>query len=777
MGFAAHTSPASLPVGQNMSCCNGTFDPADSTNTSFGEELSFLPPLHPATVVITAILLILAVLLGTAGNMLVLISFVRNRALRTATNAMVVNLSAADLLACTAAVPLGLAVVLASTASTPLPSQLCHVQTFFSTLCNLVTLLMLVGISVDRWLNITYPFTSCDSKTIRVAVCVSFAWIAGLTVAVAEAVLPTTSHFHERCLGRGGGLGRQTDAIPLQTYSVVPVGLVALLVVTVCYALIVRAVRIHMKRRLTRLRPRRPVIFVQAAPENTGPDNKSLPQDCSVVIVPATPSIFSPSALTDNSAAFTFASPVSSPGPCFSSGTSSQITLQTPIASPCTSRLSSPVPPGPMTTHPSPIPPSPMPSYYSSSTCTPNTTSSPCMPDTDIEELTEDSTPQQVPSRQHFLFDHENIMAHQHGRPVHGHEQRHAGKFLAIPEDQEGDRPVTPGHAHEFHTFGNFLSVPTTAVFRERDKKLPHSATEGYELENMSESLSPNVVPRTHPDIPKSPRRSSMSALHSHRSFFKRRISWTHADSYDLSQEGHAPVPGISHTCNPVVEHPPAVEHPAEEITRRKLSWTLPDLTKRFRVRPNSNGEEDKGKPSDEDNGTAPKSTVSRIDFHTETVRYYRDDDTSLPDVTCPPSLDLNGQKSPLPSADRQETGAASSTSRDGKAPSEGYRRRRTRLADRSPSQRMPDAMDKSAAIRSVYIILAFIVAWIPLPVALLIEYFVKSPVVYNFETVAYVLMLSTRVVHPLLYACFHKGFRTEFRRSLRGFKCKKETT
>ncbi|XP_078599712.1 uncharacterized protein LOC144874927 [Branchiostoma floridae x Branchiostoma japonicum] len=761
MSSAAQTSSESLTVGQNMSL-NGTFNPADYANTSFGEEVLFLPPLHPATVVIAAVLLIVAVLLGTAGNTLVLISFVRNRALRTATNAMVVNLSAADLLACTAAVPLGLAVVLASTASTPLPSQLCHVQTFFSTLCNLATLLMLVGISVDRWLNITYPFTSCDSKTIRVAVCISFSWIAGLTVAIAEAVLPTTSHFHERCLGRTGGLGRQTDAIPLQTYSVVPVGLVALFVVTVCYALIVRAVRVHMKRRLTRLRPRRPVIFVQAAPDNTAPDNKSLGNDCSVVIVPATPSIFSPSAVTGNSEAFTFASPASSPGPCFSSGTSSQITLQTPIASPCNSRLSSPVPPGPMTTLPSPIPPSPMASYYSSSTCTPNTTSSPCMPDTDIEELTEDSTPQQAPNR-HFLFDHENIMAHQHGRQMHGHEQRHSGKFLAIPEDQEGDRPVTPTHAHEFHTFGNFLSVPTPTVFRERDKKSPQSATEGYELETMSESPSPNAVSRTQTDIPKSPRRSSMSALHSHRSFFKRRVSWTHADSYDLSQKGNAPVPAINHTCSPVVELP------TDQITRRKLSWTLPDLTKRFRVRPNK--EEDKGKLPDDDNGTAPKTTVSRIDLRTETVRYYRDDETSLPDVTCPPSSDSNRQKS-LPSV---AGGAASSNSRDGKT-TEGSRKRRTRLADRSPSQRIPDAMDKSAAIRSVYIILAFIVAWIPLPVAMLIEYFVDSPVVYNFETVAYVLMLTTRVVHPLLYACFHKGFRTEFRRSLKSLKCKRET-
>ncbi|XP_066300805.1 uncharacterized protein [Branchiostoma lanceolatum] len=768
MSSAVHASSASLTVGQNMTL-NGTFKPADSTNTSFGEEVLFLPPLHLATVVISAVLLILAVLLGTAGNTLVLISFVRNRALRTATNAMVVNLSAADLLACTAAVPLGLAVVLASTASTPLPSQLCHIQTFFSTLCNLVTLLMLVGISVDRWLNITYPFTSCDSKTIRVGVCICFSWIAGLTVAIAEAVLPTTSHFHERCLGRG--LGRQADAIPLQTYSVVPVGLVALFVVTVCYALIVRAVRIHMKRRLTRLRPRRPVIFVQAAPENTALDNKSLPNDCSVVIVPATPSIFSPSAISGHSEAFTFASPASSPGPGFSSGTSSQITLQTPIASPCNSRLSSPVPPSPMTTLPSPIPPSPMASYYSSSTCTPNTTSSPCMPDTDIEELTEDSTPQQAPSRQHFLFDHENIMAHQHVRPVHGHEQRHPGKFLAIPEDQEGDRPETPTHGHEFHTFGNFLSVPTPTVFRERDKKSPHSATEGYELENMSESPSPTVVSKTQTDIPKSPRRSSMSALHCHRSFFKRRVSWTHADSYDLSQEGNAPVPGINHTCHPVVEHP------ADQVSRRKLSWTLPDLTKRFRVRPNSNSDEEKGKSSDDDNATVPKTTVSRIDLHTETVRYYRDDDTSLPDVTCPPSLDSNGQKSITPVTDRPATGAASSTSRDGKTSSGGNRRRRTRLADRSPSQRIPDAMDKSAAIRSVYIILAFIVAWIPLPVAMLIEYLVDSPVVYNFETIAYVLMLSTRVVHPLLYACFHKGFRTEFRRSLRGLKCKRETT
>ncbi|XP_035691350.1 5-hydroxytryptamine receptor-like [Branchiostoma floridae] len=110
----------------------------------------------PTTVTAAATVLGMTMFLGTVGNMMVLYSFLQNKALRTAANGLIANLSAADLVACTVASPIALVVVLSQD---PLPPPVCDLQTFFSTLCNLVTLLMLVGISVDRWLNINYPFT------------------------------------------------------------------------------------------------------------------------------------------------------------------------------------------------------------------------------------------------------------------------------------------------------------------------------------------------------------------------------------------------------------------------------------------------------------------------------------------------------------------------------------------------------------------------------------------------------------------------------------------
>ncbi|XP_078681680.1 5-hydroxytryptamine receptor-like [Branchiostoma floridae x Branchiostoma belcheri] len=124
----------------------------EGDNTTY----DLLPMLQPTTVTAAATVLGMTMFLGTVGNMMVLYSFLRNKALRTAANGLIANLSAADLLACTVASPIALVVVLSHD---PLPPPVCDLQTFFSTLCNLVTLLMLVGISVDRWLNINYPFT------------------------------------------------------------------------------------------------------------------------------------------------------------------------------------------------------------------------------------------------------------------------------------------------------------------------------------------------------------------------------------------------------------------------------------------------------------------------------------------------------------------------------------------------------------------------------------------------------------------------------------------
>ncbi|KAI8505215.1 hypothetical protein Bbelb_173240 [Branchiostoma belcheri] len=84
--------------------------------------------------------------------------------------------------------------------------------------------------------------------------------------------------------------------------------------------------------------------------------------------------------------------------------------------------------------------------------------------------------------------------------------------------------------------------------------------------------------------------------------------------------------------------------------------------------------------------------------------------------------------------------------------------------------------MDRSAARRSVYIVLTFVLAWIPLPVIILVgtfEKFVNDPQISDAETIAYALMMASRMLHPILYACFNKGFRTEFKRIIKVMVCR----
>ncbi|CAH1232662.1 OPN1LW [Branchiostoma lanceolatum] len=304
-----------------------------------------LPMLQPTTVTAAATFLGMTMFLGTVGNMMVLYSFLRNKALRTAANGLIANLSASDLVACTVASPIALVVVLSQD---PLPPPVCDLQTFVSTLCNLVTLLMLLGISVDRWLNINYPFTGSRTKVTRVACGTMFSWTVGLTVASVEAALPTTSHFYERCIMRNSP-GSQ-GYIPLQIYSLVPLAMLSLVVVTGCYMMIVRAVRTHVKRRA---RTKQPIIVVQEVDGGSAPNYGTICPAEASTYEPPVPSVCTPSDYTysggeDEPGGETlYLAPITSPS----------LTSQEPNIATLSTSQNIPSPPN---------------SSYSSSPCTPN---------------------------------------------------------------------------------------------------------------------------------------------------------------------------------------------------------------------------------------------------------------------------------------------------------------------------------------------------------------------------------------------------------------------
>ena len=66
---------------------------------------------------------------------------------------------------------------------------------------------------------------------------------------------------------------------------------------------------------------------------------------------------------------------------------------------------------------------------------------------------------------------------------------------------------------------------------------------------------------------------------------------------------------------------------------------------------------------------------------------------------------------------------------------------------------------------KSLYVVVVFLLAWVPLPVMSIINRSIGKlyPVVGDIETFALCLMLSTRALHPILYAHFSRQFRDEF--------------
>ncbi|XP_063063823.1 D(4) dopamine receptor-like [Engraulis encrasicolus] len=147
---------------------------------------------------IVCVLLCVSLLVGVAGNLLVVCVVLGNRSLRTANNALIVNLAASDLIRCALDTPLFLASLLWTPRCTTMNSG--------------VQLLSLVGISVERFRSVAFPFRSDAWRRgrarVRVQLWVAAIWILGLTLAVVSLYLSSDPLLYMMCshLQPPGGL-------------------------------------------------------------------------------------------------------------------------------------------------------------------------------------------------------------------------------------------------------------------------------------------------------------------------------------------------------------------------------------------------------------------------------------------------------------------------------------------------------------------------------------------------------------------------------------------
>ncbi|XP_068609198.1 5-hydroxytryptamine receptor 1D-like [Brachionichthys hirsutus] len=173
----------------------------------------------------------------------------RTRSLQTCNNALLVSLAANDLLNCSVYTPLLLFSFLHYGMDSQVSMPVCSVQQFTYALCSCVQLLTLVGISVERFQAIAFPFQS-ERRKARVCYWILFIWACGIILAVISLTLPKATLFYMLCRLHADKFTNEhlTYWDPFGPYILVPVWGLSLAVIIVHYARILRVVRQHHKK-------------------------------------------------------------------------------------------------------------------------------------------------------------------------------------------------------------------------------------------------------------------------------------------------------------------------------------------------------------------------------------------------------------------------------------------------------------------------------------------------------------------------------------------------
>lgn len=222
-----------------------------SSNLSqVGVQGAWSDDLQVVFVVADCVVLLVTFLLGSAANVFVVHAVRRHKSLRTATNALLVNLALVDLLRCATDCPLLLLIVLrARGPRVDLGLALCSAQLASFCLSCGAQLLSVAGISVERHRAVTRPFESGGSggeRRRRVAVWISFTWVAPALMSALCARFAPDTPVYARCRGARayepytrGSFGR---------YVLLPAWCACLAVIAACYGHIYVVVRAHGRK-------------------------------------------------------------------------------------------------------------------------------------------------------------------------------------------------------------------------------------------------------------------------------------------------------------------------------------------------------------------------------------------------------------------------------------------------------------------------------------------------------------------------------------------------
>lgn len=196
-------------------------------------------------VVPLAILMVAFMILAVIGNIMVIMTIVRHRGMRTRTNMFIVNLAVADILVAVLDMPVSLITIIQG--DWVFGEPLCQFNGFTMALFLICSIHTLMYISIHKFISITRPFSRAMTPR-RIKMMIAAAWIWSLICASGPLLNWNNIVYKKGSSQCGPGIPRSLVDISHSLVITTSNYIIPLVVMFFCYYRIFREIHDHMKR-------------------------------------------------------------------------------------------------------------------------------------------------------------------------------------------------------------------------------------------------------------------------------------------------------------------------------------------------------------------------------------------------------------------------------------------------------------------------------------------------------------------------------------------------